>query len=164
MSEMPSPWHNVGPPGAGGVTQLRIELDALSPAERRDLANALLRAAWSAVLEDTRIVLLDLLVEVDDTVLGEPREHIAGPRSARCPESLTRAQTFAANAFRRRRRAFVRHADEARPTRARVAALACAARPRETSSIADDADRQGSGRRACASHRGRSTARSSAAS
>jgi hypothetical protein len=53
------------------VRQLRIELDALSPAERRDLANALLRAAWSAVLEDTRIVLLDLLVEVDDTVLGE---------------------------------------------------------------------------------------------
>jgi hypothetical protein len=31
----------------------------------------LLRAAWSAVLEDTRIVLLDVLVEVDDTVLGE---------------------------------------------------------------------------------------------
>jgi hypothetical protein len=53
------------------VTQLRIELDALPPAERRDLANALLRAAWSAVLEDTRIVLLDLLVEVDDAVLGE---------------------------------------------------------------------------------------------
>jgi hypothetical protein len=53
------------------VTQLRVELDALSPAERCDLANALLRAAWSAVLQDTRIVLLDLLVEVDDTVLGE---------------------------------------------------------------------------------------------
>jgi hypothetical protein len=53
------------------VRQLRIELDALSPAERRDLANALLRAASSAVLEDTRIVLLDLLVDVDDTVLGE---------------------------------------------------------------------------------------------
>jgi hypothetical protein len=53
------------------VTQLRIELDALSPAERRDLANALLRAAWSAVLQDTRIVLLDMLVEIDDTVLGE---------------------------------------------------------------------------------------------
>ena len=53
------------------MRQLRIELDALSPAERRDLANALLRAAWSAVLEDTRIVLLGLLVEVDDTVLGE---------------------------------------------------------------------------------------------
>ena len=53
------------------MRQLRIELDALSLAERRDLANALLRAAWSAVLQDTRIVLLDLLVEVDDTVLGE---------------------------------------------------------------------------------------------
>jgi hypothetical protein len=53
------------------VTPLRIELDAMSAVERRDLANALLRAAWSAVLEDTRIVLLDMLVEVDDTVLGE---------------------------------------------------------------------------------------------
>jgi hypothetical protein len=53
------------------VNQLRIELDPLSPAERRDLANALLRGAWSATLEETRIVLLDLLVEVDDTVLGE---------------------------------------------------------------------------------------------
>ena len=47
---------------------------SLSAAERRDLANALLRAAWSAVLEDTRIVLLDLLVEVDDTVLESPRD------------------------------------------------------------------------------------------
>jgi hypothetical protein len=53
------------------MTQLRLELDALSPAVRRDLANALLRAAWSAALEETRIVLLDLLVEVDDAVLGE---------------------------------------------------------------------------------------------
>ena len=57
--------------GVRGVSQLRIELDALTPAERRDLANALLRAAWSAVLEETRIVLLDLLVEVDDAVLGD---------------------------------------------------------------------------------------------
>ena len=57
--------------GARGVTQLLIELDVLSPAQRRDLANALLRAAWSAVLEDTRIALLDLLIEVDDTVLGD---------------------------------------------------------------------------------------------
>ena len=48
------------------MTQLQLELDVLSPAERRDLANALLRAAWSAVLEETRIILLDLLVEVDD--------------------------------------------------------------------------------------------------
>ena len=53
------------------MTQVLIELEVLSPAERRDLANALLRAAWSAVLEDTRIMLLDLLVEVDDAVLGE---------------------------------------------------------------------------------------------
>ena len=48
------------------MSQLRIELDALNPAERRDLANALLRAAWSAVLEETRIVLLELFVEVDE--------------------------------------------------------------------------------------------------
>ena len=53
------------------MRQLRIELDALSPAERRDLANAPLRAAWSAALEETRIVLLDLLVELDDAILGE---------------------------------------------------------------------------------------------
>ena len=56
------------------MTDLRIELELLSPAERRDLANALLPAAWSAVLEDTRIVLLDLLVEVDDAVPGEAGE------------------------------------------------------------------------------------------
>ena len=48
-----------------------IDLDQLSAAERRDLANALLRAAWSAVLQETRIALLDLIVEVDDTILGE---------------------------------------------------------------------------------------------
>ena len=58
-------------PGVRGVTQLLIELDVLSPAQRRDLANALLRAAWSAVLEDTRIALLDLLIEVDDTALAD---------------------------------------------------------------------------------------------
>jgi hypothetical protein len=57
----------------GGITDVHLELDVLSPAERRDLANALLRAAWSAVLEETRIVLLDLLVEVDDEeALSEP--------------------------------------------------------------------------------------------
>jgi hypothetical protein len=50
---------------------LRIELDRLSPAARRDLANALLRAAWSATLEETRILLLDLLVEVDDAIFDE---------------------------------------------------------------------------------------------
>jgi hypothetical protein len=48
------------------MTELRIDFDQLSPAERRDLANALLRAAWSAVLEETRILLLDLHLSVDD--------------------------------------------------------------------------------------------------
>jgi hypothetical protein len=50
---------------------LGIDLDLLTPAERRDLANALLRAAWSATLEETRVLLLDLLVVVDDAVLEE---------------------------------------------------------------------------------------------
>jgi hypothetical protein len=53
------------------VRTLRIEVDGLSASERRDLANALLRAAWSAALEETRILLLDLLVEVDDLVVGD---------------------------------------------------------------------------------------------
>jgi hypothetical protein len=48
---------------------LGIDLHLLTPAERRDLANALLRAAWSAALEDTRILLLDLLIEVDDATI-----------------------------------------------------------------------------------------------
>jgi hypothetical protein len=49
---------------------LGIDLDLLRPAERRDLANALLRAAWSATLAETRILLLDLLIEVDDAAIG----------------------------------------------------------------------------------------------
>lgn len=53
------------------MTQLCIELDTLPPSERRDLANALLRAAWSAVLEDTRILLLDLLVEIDEAIVSD---------------------------------------------------------------------------------------------
>ena len=52
---------------------LGIDLDLLTPAERRDLANALLRAAWSAALENTRLLLLDLLLEVDEAVLGGAR-------------------------------------------------------------------------------------------
>jgi hypothetical protein len=52
------------------VRVLRVDLDLLTPAERRDLANALLRAAWSATLEETRILLLDLLSEADAAVLG----------------------------------------------------------------------------------------------
>jgi hypothetical protein len=46
---------------------LAIDLDQLTAAERRDLANALLRAAWSAALQSTRILLLDFLIEVDET-------------------------------------------------------------------------------------------------
>lgn len=53
------------------MDQLRVDLALLSPAERRDLANALLRAAWSAALEETRILLLDLLVEADDSIFGD---------------------------------------------------------------------------------------------
>jgi hypothetical protein len=53
------------------VSHLLVDLEVLSPAERRDLANALLRAAWSATLEQTRVLLLDLLVETDAAVIGE---------------------------------------------------------------------------------------------
>lgn len=52
------------------MSLIGIDVEALGPAERRDLANALLRAAWSAALEETRILLLDLLLEVDSEVLG----------------------------------------------------------------------------------------------
>ena len=52
------------------MRQLLITLDVLTPGERRDLANSLLRAAWSAALEETRILLLDLMIEVDDTAGG----------------------------------------------------------------------------------------------
>ena len=48
---------------------LGIDVDVLTPAERRDLANALLRAAWSATLAETRILLIDLLSEVDHSVI-----------------------------------------------------------------------------------------------
>ena len=48
------------------MKQLTIHLERLTPAERRDLSNALLRAAWAAALEPTRILLLDLVVEADD--------------------------------------------------------------------------------------------------
>ena len=55
------------------MTALEIQLDVLTPRERRDLANALLRAAWCAVLEDTRILLLDAPAAVDPSVLVEGR-------------------------------------------------------------------------------------------
>jgi hypothetical protein len=53
----------------GGVRNVRISLERLTAGERRDLADALLRAAWCAALEATRVLLLDLLIEVDDAVL-----------------------------------------------------------------------------------------------
>lgn len=48
---------------------LEVDLDRLTPAEQRDLANALLRAAWTAALEEIRVLLLDLLLEVDEASL-----------------------------------------------------------------------------------------------
>lgn len=47
------------------MSTLSIDLQQLTPAERRDLANALLRAAWSAALVETRVLLLDLFAEAD---------------------------------------------------------------------------------------------------
>jgi hypothetical protein len=58
------------PDDDGPITSVLILLDTLSPAERRDLANSLLRAAWCATLEQTRVLLLDLLLEVDEAVIG----------------------------------------------------------------------------------------------
>jgi hypothetical protein len=54
------------------VSVLRVDLEPLTSAVRRDLANALLRAAWGATLQETRILLLDLLIEADDSALEEP--------------------------------------------------------------------------------------------
>jgi hypothetical protein len=51
------------------MTTVAIDLETLSAAERRDLANALLRAAWSATLAETRILLFDLLTETDVAVV-----------------------------------------------------------------------------------------------
>lgn len=47
------------------IDSILIVLDTLTPAERRDLANALLRAAWSASLEETRVLLLEALLATD---------------------------------------------------------------------------------------------------
>ena len=52
------------------ITSVLILLDTLTPAERRDLANSLLRAAWCATLEQTRILLLEALVEIDHGIFG----------------------------------------------------------------------------------------------
>lgn len=51
------------------MTTVAIDLEPLDPAERRDLANALLRAAWSATLAETRVLLLDLFIGADAAVV-----------------------------------------------------------------------------------------------
>ena len=51
---------------------LTVDLEQRTLAERRDLANALLRAAWSAVPEETRIVLLELSVAAGASCDQEP--------------------------------------------------------------------------------------------
>ncbi len=43
----------------------------LTPAARRDLANALLRAAWCATLEQTRVLLLDAAVAMEHEIFGD---------------------------------------------------------------------------------------------
>ena len=50
-----------------------ITIDLLTPGERRDLANALLRAAWGAALEETRVLLLDLAIASDEQLRGSSR-------------------------------------------------------------------------------------------
>jgi len=52
------------------IDSILILLDTLTAAERRDLANSLLRAAWCATLEQTRVLLLDTLVEIDHNIFG----------------------------------------------------------------------------------------------
>ena len=49
------------------------EVDLLTFAERRDLANALPRAAWSAVLAKTRVLLLDFLTATDAAAIWQAR-------------------------------------------------------------------------------------------
>jgi hypothetical protein len=51
------------------VRKVHIAIDLLTPGERRDLANALLRAAWRAALEETRLLLLDLALATDEQLL-----------------------------------------------------------------------------------------------
>jgi hypothetical protein len=53
------------------VRNVHIAIELLTPGERRDLANALLRAAWGAALEETQILLLDLAIATDEQLLWE---------------------------------------------------------------------------------------------
>jgi hypothetical protein len=53
------------------MRHLLLELDVLTPAERRDLANAPLHTARTEALAETRVLLLDMSVAVDVLALGE---------------------------------------------------------------------------------------------
>lgn len=52
---------------------IAIDLQTFTPDQRRDLANAMLRAAWSAALPETRIALLDVAVSIDESIWGDER-------------------------------------------------------------------------------------------
>jgi hypothetical protein len=54
------------------MSSLAVDLHLLPAAARRDLANSLSRAVWSAALPETRLLLLDLLIEVDGPANGGP--------------------------------------------------------------------------------------------
>jgi hypothetical protein len=49
------------------------EVDLLTLAERRDLANALPRATWIAGLAKTRVLLLDFLTATDTAAIRQAR-------------------------------------------------------------------------------------------
>ena len=49
------------------------DVDLLTCAERRDLANALPRATWSAVLAKSRVLLLDSLTATDAATIWQAR-------------------------------------------------------------------------------------------
>ena len=53
------------------IDSILILLDTLTPPERRDLASALLRAAWCATLEQTRVLLLDAAVAMEHEIFGD---------------------------------------------------------------------------------------------
>lgn len=58
--------------GQFGVAR-ELDVDLLTFAERLDLANALPRAAWSAVLAKTRVLLLDFLTATDAAGIWQAR-------------------------------------------------------------------------------------------
>jgi hypothetical protein len=51
------------------LRKVHIAIDLFTPGERRDLADALLRAAWGGALEETRVVFLDLALATDEELL-----------------------------------------------------------------------------------------------